>query len=94
MKKMPALVQDIKQSIQDACPKLITDGSRPFRVTWTDITEDRLRVVVNTHFDIRCFGDEYMDNRQKVLEAISEALDRNSIELAVPSYSLGKSRIE
>ena len=91
---MPSLVKDIKQSIFEACPKLIIDGSHPFRVHWTDITEDRLKVVVNTHFDMKCFGDEYMDNRQTVLEAISLALERNNIELAVPAYTLGKSRAE
>ena len=94
MKKMPTIVNDIKQSIYETCPKLIVDGTRPFRVNWTDITEDRLKVVVNTHFDLKCFGDEYMENRQKVLEAISEALERNEVELAAPAYTLTKSHAE
>jgi len=58
--KMPALLESIKKEIQKSCPKLITDGSRPFRVFWTSFNEDHLEVVVNTHFYIPPGGYVYL----------------------------------
>jgi Mechanosensitive ion channel len=40
--EIPALLDTIKSEIQKACPRLITDGSRPFRVFWTGFKEDHL----------------------------------------------------
>jgi Mechanosensitive ion channel len=40
--EIPALLDTIKSEIQEACPRLITDGSRPFRVFWTGFKEDHL----------------------------------------------------
>jgi small-conductance mechanosensitive channel len=93
MKRMPSVINDIKEAIREACPALISDGSRPFRVHWTDFTEDRLQVVVDCHFDLPCHGDRYWDNRQRVLIAISAALEKTGIELAVPIYTLGKTNM-
>jgi Mechanosensitive ion channel len=40
--EIPALLDTIKSEIQESCPRLITDGSRPFRVFWTGFKEDHL----------------------------------------------------
>mmetsp|Transcript_8134 Transcript_8134/g.17615 ORF Transcript_8134/g.17615 Transcript_8134/m.17615 type:complete len:398 (+) Transcript_8134:258-1451(+) len=93
MNKMSGLVRDIKEEVKAACPDLITDGSRPFRAHWTDVTTDRLQVTCDFHFNLKPFGDVYLDNRQRCLEAIGAAVTKNKhqVELAVPM--MGKKQI-
>ncbi|KAL7544109.1 hypothetical protein ACHAXR_013587 [Thalassiosira sp. AJA248-18] len=71
--KIPKLLTSIKEEIQKDCPKLITDGSRPFRAHWRNYEDDHLQIVVDCHFLLKPTGGEYWDNRQKVLEAIFRA---------------------
>lgn len=80
--EIPDLLQSIKQEIVKACPHLITDGTRPFRVFWTDINEDHLSVMVNTHHNLPPMGDAYWLNRQAVLMAIARAVKKHNVELA------------
>jgi len=84
MQKLPALIKDIKEDVKANCPALITDGSRPFRVHWTDITDDRLAVTCDLHFEVKPYGDPYLNTKQQALEAIGQALAKNKAELAVP----------
>jgi hypothetical protein len=70
------LFDAIKQEIRLACPALITDGSRPFRVYWTDYIDENLAVMVDTHFRLKPIGDEYWENRQRVLQAIDRAVKK------------------
>jgi small-conductance mechanosensitive channel len=74
--KLPVLFDAIKQEIRLACPALITDGSRPFRVYWTDYIDENLAVMVDTHFRLKPIGDEYWENRQRVLQAIDRAVKK------------------
>jgi small-conductance mechanosensitive channel len=80
-KVMPQLLEDIKAEIRAACPKLVTDGSRPFRVFWTDYNEDNLEVMIDTHFNIPPSSDAYWINRQNVLMAITRAIAKYNVEL-------------
>ena len=84
MQKLPALIKDIKEDVKANCPALITDGSRPFRVHWTDITDDRLAVTCDLHFEVKPYGDPYLNTKQQALEALGQALAKNKVELAVP----------
>lgn len=77
VKKIPKLCDDIKSEIRAACPALIDDGSRPFRAHWVGYEDLSLNVVVDAHFAVRPLGDSYWDNRQKVLEAINRAVEKN-----------------
>jgi small-conductance mechanosensitive channel len=45
--KIPQLIESIRHEIEKACPKLITNGTRPFRVYWTEFNEDHLEIMVN-----------------------------------------------
>ena len=88
--KIPKLISDLKREIRAACPKLVVDGSRPFRVHWRGIEDEpalsgSLIVVVDTHHDIRPMSDAYYDNREKVMEAIMEATKQNNMKIALPS---------
>jgi small-conductance mechanosensitive channel len=80
--KLPALVASIKQEIALACPQLVTDGSRPFRVHWTDYEDDYLQVIVDTHFQIKPVGDDYWNNRMRVMQAIYAAVKKHDAEFA------------
>jgi small-conductance mechanosensitive channel len=82
--KLPDLMETIKREIILACPLLVTDGSRPFRVHWTDYCPDHLQVTVNTHFQIKPVGDDYWNNRMKVLQAIHAAAKEHGVEFAEP----------
>lgn len=86
--KLPALVKDMKEEIQKSCPKLITDGTRPFRVHWTDYHRDYLEVTVNSYYTIKPIVDEYWDNRMQVLMAIHRAVEKNQMRFAKPVTSL------
>jgi small-conductance mechanosensitive channel len=79
---IPDLVEAIREEIKSSCPRLITDGTRPFRVIWTNYNEDHLEVLVNTHHYIAPLGDAYWINRQNVLQAIHRAVKKFGIEFA------------
>jgi hypothetical protein len=81
--KIPKLIANIKQEIKSSCPKLITDGSRAFRVHWQNFEDDHLQVVVDCHFTIKPTGDEYYDNRQEVLNAIFRAVKKTGVQFEV-----------
>ncbi len=85
--KIPKLLEAIKEEIKEACPKLITDGSRAFRAYWQNYEDDHLAVVVDCHFTIKPTGDEYWSNRQNMLEAIYRAVKKTGVhfEKAVKS---------
>ena len=78
--KIPKLLESIKEEIKEDCPKLITDGSRPFRAHWRDYKDDHLQIVVDCHFNIKPTGNEYWDNRQTMLEAIYRAAKKTGVK--------------
>lgn len=86
--KIPAVIQDIKVEIAKSCPKLVVDGSRPFWCHWREFKQEKLEVVVDTHFTIRHGNTEYFDTKQKVLEAIARAAKKNDIRFALPVLSI------
>lgn len=77
--KIPELIQVIKNEIYSSCPSLITDGTRPFRVYWSDYAPDGLEVTVEAHFRIRILSEEYHENRQRVLLAIRRAVKNSGL---------------
>jgi small-conductance mechanosensitive channel len=78
---IPRLVKEIKSEIKAACPKLISDSSRPFRVHWTEYGESFLQIDIDTRFNIKPHSDEYYDNKQEVLLAISRAIRKCNVRL-------------
>jgi len=78
--KIPKLLDSIKEEIKKDCPKLITDGSRPFRANWRGYEVDHLQVVVDCHFTIKPTGNEYWENRQTMLEAINRAAEKSGVQ--------------
>ena len=74
--KIKELLEDIKSEIRASCPKLVDDGSQPFRVHWTNIEKDSIVISIESHFQISRLGNEYWDNRQNVLIAISRAVEK------------------
>jgi small-conductance mechanosensitive channel len=50
--ELPKVLETIRDEIRTSCPKLVLDGSRPFRVFFTDYAENGLEVMVDTHFSI------------------------------------------
>lgn len=83
IEKLPGMVEDIKEEIRAACPHVIADGSRPFHVHFTSYGPDYCEVRVNAHFDIKPVGDEYWDNRQRVLLAIQKAVKNHDVNFAI-----------
>lgn len=81
--KLPLVLKDIKKEITAACPELISDGSRPFRAHFTSFGPDHLEVRVDCHFEVKPVGDDYWDNRQRVLLAIQKAVKKHDMEFAI-----------
>ena len=71
--KVPALLHEIKCEIRTRCPTVITDGSRPFRATWTSMEGNKLEIVVDAHFREKPVGENYWKNRQACLQALDAA---------------------
>ena len=86
--KVGKAIADIKNEILLTCPKLVTDGSRPFWCHWREFKEAKLEVVVQAHFTIRHGTTEYFDTRQRVLEAIARAAKKNDVKFALPILSI------
>ncbi|KAG7363872.1 mechanosensitive ion channel [Nitzschia inconspicua] len=83
--KLPALLKTMKNNIIEATtPHIVTDGSRPCRVVWSDYTERFLEVMVDVHFEgIKPIGPKFWDNKQKVLMAIQKSVDQHDMKMAV-----------
>ena len=79
---IPDLIDDMKKETKMACPTLITDGSRPFRIHLSSIEAGKLEVTIDLHFRIKPVGDNYHDNRQECLWAIARAVKRSKLEYA------------
>jgi hypothetical protein len=86
--KIPALIEQIKVEIQKACPSVVVDGSRPFRVHWTSMNTDHCEITVDTRHHIKPVGDAYLDNKQNVLTAIYTALKRHNCKLVESPVSI------
>ena len=84
--KIPDLVNDIREEIAASCPKVITDGSRTFRVKWVDFCDDHVEVLVDCRLRNPPSGDNYYEARQGVLEAIARATKKKRVEFAVPMF--------
>jgi small-conductance mechanosensitive channel len=80
--EIPGLLQTIRREVQASCPQLITNGSRPFRVYFTNFNEDHLEVMVDTHHSVKPIGDEYWNARQLVLLAIARAVKLHGVQFA------------
>jgi small-conductance mechanosensitive channel len=75
---IPLLLDRLVYEITLACPKLVTDGTRPFRVVWTAINGDGTHeVTIDTRHKIKPTSDEYWVNRQNLLAAIQRALKQH-----------------
>jgi small-conductance mechanosensitive channel len=83
--KLPTLLETMKENIIAATtPAIVTDGSRPCRVVWTDYKERFLEVLVDVHFEgIKPIGAKYSQNRQSVLMAIQKSVDQHDMKFAV-----------
>jgi small-conductance mechanosensitive channel len=90
MHRVENVMAMVKQEIVESCPQLIKDGTRPFRVIWTDIDADHIKVTVDTHHDIPPACNAYWENRQKVLLAIARATKKASVRFALPTVFEGK----
>jgi small-conductance mechanosensitive channel len=85
MGKIKQLVGDIRANLLDTLDvydTLITDGSRPFRVHWREVTDTSLQVVVDTHLRVKPFSDDYWNTRQEIFFAIGRAAEKNKINFS------------
>lgn len=74
--QVPVLLRDLENEIRRACPHLIDDGSRPFRIHWTGMKGDKFEITIDTRHRVRPISERYWENRQNVLAAIHRALKR------------------
>lgn len=78
------MVQAIKDEIATSCPKVVTDGSRVFRVRWIDYEHDHVKVLVDCRLRNPPTGETYYKARQGVLEAIARAVQKEGMNFALP----------
>lgn len=82
---IPELVNEIKKEIPLSCDKVITDGSRPFRVKWVGYRPDGLEVVVDCRLKVPPTSSAYHDARQDIMEAIARVVKRKGIQFSPPT---------
>lgn len=82
MQQIPKLVKSIKANLIKNCPKLVSDGSRPFIVSWNGYRQGYLEVLVDARFNIPPIGETYFENKQRVMEAIADAIVENKVQFA------------
>ena len=78
---IPLLIEEIKAEIKDACPKLVCDRSHPLRVHWTEYGKGFLQVDVDAKLNVAPHSDDYYDNKQKILLAMSRAIKKCGVKL-------------
>lgn len=83
--KIPDICTEIKKEIATSCPKVITDGSRPFRVRWVDYCTDHVKVLVDCRLRNSPIGEKYYEAQEGVLEAIARAVQRKKVVFAMPT---------
>mmetsp|Transcript_9039 Transcript_9039/g.19587 ORF Transcript_9039/g.19587 Transcript_9039/m.19587 type:complete len:99 (-) Transcript_9039:94-390(-) len=83
--KIPDLCSDIRDEIATSCPKVITDGSRVFRVRWVDFCADHVKVLVDCRLRNPPSCETYYEARQGILEAIARAARRKKVGFAMPT---------
>jgi len=86
LKKITPVCQQIKDNLKEEIEELISDGSRPFRVTLREVHEDHLLVVMDTHYNLPPFGDTYFNTLHKILNIVCLALRDNDVTLACKTY--------
>lgn len=82
--KLPALLEDIKQEIKLACPKLVSDGSKSFHAVLTSFEADHIQGMVLAHFDIPPATGEFTRNRSTVVFAIGRTMKKHGVDFAPP----------
>lgn len=83
--RIPALVANIKKEITSSCPEVITDGSRPFHIVWSNFEADHLEVSVDCRLRCPPIGDKYVQIRQNILIAISRGVKDMNVNFALPT---------
>jgi len=71
--KVINLVEKLKHDIIASCPKVISDGSKPFRVHWTSLGKQSATISVSLVLDVPPCSEEYYDLQQVVLTTIANA---------------------
>jgi hypothetical protein len=85
LNKIPVALDDIKREIQNSCPKLIVDGSKPFEAVLIQYEPDHVQAMIKCHFNIKPGSAEYVETRQNLLLSIARAVKNNDMEFAIPS---------
>lgn len=83
--RIPEIVDAIKEEIRSSCPEVVTDGSHPFRVFWSNFEADHLEVSVDCRLRVAPIGDRYFQTRQEILIAIARAVKKMKFNFALPT---------
>jgi hypothetical protein len=57
-------------------------------VNLRDFKQSHLEVVVQSHYTIPPYSNEYFENRQQVLYAIADAAKKNDMAFEIPTVAL------
>lgn len=83
--RIHVVLKAIRDQIQSSCPKLITDGSYPFRAVLSSYESDHIQATVDCHFRIAHASAESVENKEQVLLAIAKAMREEEVAFALPS---------
>eukprot|EP00571_Detonula_confervacea_P014465 CAMPEP_0172305462 /NCGR_PEP_ID=MMETSP1058-20130122/6743_1 /TAXON_ID=83371 /ORGANISM="Detonula confervacea, Strain CCMP 353" /LENGTH=386 /DNA_ID=CAMNT_0013017063 /DNA_START=77 /DNA_END=1237 /DNA_ORIENTATION=- len=81
---IPKTLEAIKEEIRLACPKLIKDGTKPFRAMISSFEQDHVEAVINCYFDLPPTGEDFWANRELMFLAIDRGVRKTEIQYHRP----------
>lgn len=84
IQKIPDALEICKDEIKAACPKLITDDSKPFRAMISSFETLFVEVTFNTNFTLPPTGEKFWANRQELFLAIDRGVKKAGLSYAHP----------
>lgn len=85
---IPKTLEAIKEEIAKACPKLINDGTKPFRAMISSFEKDHVEACINCYFDLPPTGEDFWANREQMFLAIDRGVKKTEVEYYTPIYRI------
>ena len=83
---IPKALENVKEEISKACPKLIANG-KPFRAMISSFEQHYVEATVNCSLELPPTGEDFWANREQMFLAIDRGVRRSGIRYAKPIYA-------
>ncbi|KAL9185830.1 hypothetical protein ACHAXT_003607 [Thalassiosira profunda] len=85
VQNIPKALENVKEEISKACPKLIANG-KPFRAMISSFEQNYVEATVNCSFELPPTGEKFWANREEMFLAIDRGVRRSDVRYAKPIF--------